>query len=307
VNSFGNPLISVLLSVYNGERFIEQSIKSILAQTFLNFEFIIVNDGSTDNTLKVINKYKLIDKRIRVVNQENQGLTASLVTGVKIAGGVYIARQDVDDVSLPNRFEKQYKAMEKYGADVCFSSVKIINDGLTTVYYNPHLSSIKWNSLFSNKYGFHSAVMFKKDSIIKIGGYDQNFKFAQDYDLWDRCMSNGLKFNYLNEVLVQFSINREQLSSKYLDKQNQYRDLISSRALRRAVPTFVGDTLVNSFIKVYNCKYSSVNNRENTKNIFKYCYVSLVILIKSPDYIYRASYYLIRNLMRFAIKCYKIY
>ena len=118
MNSFGNPLISVLLSVYNGERFIEQSIKSILAQTFLNFEFIIVNDGSTDNTLKVINKYKLIDKRIRVVNQENQGLTASLVTGVKIAGGVYIARQDVDDVSLPNRFEKQYKAMEKYGADV---------------------------------------------------------------------------------------------------------------------------------------------------------------------------------------------
>ena len=113
-----DPLISVLLSVYNDEKNIEESIKSILSQTYKNIELLVIDDCSTDNTYKVINEVK--DSRIRIFrNKDNQGLTKSLNTLIKESKGHILARQDSDDISLPNRLEIQYNELQKLQLDAC--------------------------------------------------------------------------------------------------------------------------------------------------------------------------------------------
>ncbi len=108
-----NPKVSVIMSVYNGDKYLREAIESILNQTFTDFEFIIVNDGSTDNSLEIIESYD--DERIKTINnKKNIGLTKSLNKALKFAKGKYIARQDADDVSLPNRFEKQVEYLDSH-------------------------------------------------------------------------------------------------------------------------------------------------------------------------------------------------
>ncbi|HIP11775.1 MAG TPA: glycosyltransferase family 2 protein, partial [Arcobacter sp.] len=102
-----NPMVSVLLSVYNGEKYLDEAIESILNQTYQDFEFIIINDGSTDKSLEIIEKYKKEDNRIVVISRENKGLIYSLNEGISQAKGKYIARMDADDISLATRFEEQ--------------------------------------------------------------------------------------------------------------------------------------------------------------------------------------------------------
>ena len=101
------PLITVLMAVYNGERWLHDSINSILDQTYTNFEFIIVNDGSTDNSPQIINKFAFNDRRITIYNKKNSGLTDSLNFGIQKAKGKWIARIDADDISSPGRLKKQ--------------------------------------------------------------------------------------------------------------------------------------------------------------------------------------------------------
>src|SRR5687768_10604451 len=117
------PSISVLMSVYNGARYLSQSIESILAQTFSDFEFIIIDDCSSDSTPQILNEYARQDSRIRIIrNSENKGLTASLNIGLTQAQGRYIARQDADDISLPQRFEKQIHYLEAHPETIVVSS-----------------------------------------------------------------------------------------------------------------------------------------------------------------------------------------
>ena len=112
------PLVSVVMSVYNGEKFLRESVESILSQTFKDFEFIIINDGSKDQTEKILNEYESLDTRIILVNQKNEGLTKALARGCKLAKGKYIARQDVDDVSTPKRIEKQVDYLSNHQENV---------------------------------------------------------------------------------------------------------------------------------------------------------------------------------------------
>ena len=101
------PMISVVMPVYNAEKYLDEAIKSILVQTCKDFEFIIINDGSNDKSLEIIEKYNIQDERIVLINRENRGLIASLNEGIEKTKGRYIARMDADDISLPDRFEKQ--------------------------------------------------------------------------------------------------------------------------------------------------------------------------------------------------------
>src|SRR5688572_1551532 len=117
------PVISVLMSVYNGASYLPESVESILAQTFTDFEFIIIDDCSVDETPQILNTYAQGDSRIRIIrNPENKGLTASLNIGLAEAQGKYVARQDADDISLPQRFEKQIQSLEGNPKSVLASS-----------------------------------------------------------------------------------------------------------------------------------------------------------------------------------------
>ena len=124
VGENATPLISVAMPVYNGERYLAKAIDSILAQTFADFELIIIDDGSTDNSLQVLHEYQKRDARIRLVARENRNLATTLNDLIDLARGKWIARMDQDDIALPHRFERQLQWLEETGADICGSWVK---------------------------------------------------------------------------------------------------------------------------------------------------------------------------------------
>ena len=185
------PEITVLMSACNAERFLKNAVHSILAQSYSNFEFIIIDDGSSDNTWNMLTGLK--DSRIKLVrNRENKGLTRSLNEGLKLARGTYIARMDADDISLPRRLEQQKIFLDKHPATAmvgCWIEV-IDENGQKTKRFNfpivPYL--LRWRLLFTNIFA-HSAVMFRKDAALDIGGYSEKMRYAQDYDLWSRTRS----------------------------------------------------------------------------------------------------------------------
>ena len=148
------PKVSVVMSVCNSEPFIRDAINSILGQTFQDFEFIIINDGSTDGSLQIIQSYG--DSRIRITSQENLGLTKSLNKGIGIARGEYIARQDADDISEPSRLEKQVAVLEQNSRAVLVSSnIRYFSEAWTSSpesnrHIDPIVASIAVKSLISN-------------------------------------------------------------------------------------------------------------------------------------------------------------
>ena len=180
------PKISVIMSVYKGDKYLKEAIESILNQTFTDFEFIIVNDGSTDNSLEIIQSYD--DERIKIINNEkNIGLTKSLNKALKQAKGEYIARQDADDVSLPNRFEEQVKYFEEHPEVVLLgTSVYLIGENEKIVGKRIVLTKPSIKYLFKENQFNHGSVMFKKEIVNQLGGYNELIRYSQDYELWLR-------------------------------------------------------------------------------------------------------------------------
>ena len=215
-----NPLVSVVMSVFNGDPYIHNAIDSILNQTFTNFEFIIINDGSTDNSYNIIKEYAKIDSRIIYINQKNKGLTKSLNTGSKMAKGKYIARQDADDISLLNRFEKQLFWLEKKGYDFCCSRALLLKSNRIIPRYSYYFPD-KFVSLFKNPY-IHGTLIIRRDVIIEIGGYNERFIFSQDYKLVTELLKRTVRIKYLKEPLYILGEDNNRISYKYLEQQKIY-------------------------------------------------------------------------------------
>jgi glycosyltransferase involved in cell wall biosynthesis len=214
-----SPLITVLMPVYNAEPYLGLAIESILAQTYNDFEFLIINDGSTDNSREVMTAYS--DPRIRLIdNEHNLGQTATLNRGLELAQGAFIARQDADDLSLPWRLEKQVAFLRNhsdivlvgaqgYGIDETGRYLTLMNTALDDV-------SIRWHHLFDNSF-IHSAVMFRKDIVWgKFRGYDESFSYCQDFELWSRILP-GYPVANLPERLIKYRVHSTSMTAK----QNQ--------------------------------------------------------------------------------------
>ncbi len=218
-----SPKVSVIMSVFNGERYIKQAIKSILNQTYLDFEFIIINDGSTDNTADILKEFK--DKRIKIINNKtNLGLTASLNKAISLARGEFIARMDADDISLPYRFEYQVEFLEN-NPDIALvgSSYYVCDEkdeikSIVEVLTDP--DDLKQGLEKQNWFG-HGTVMLRKTALDIVGNYDESYKYAQDYDLWLRIAN---KFNIANikEPLYIWRKTKENISSKKEQEQSFY-------------------------------------------------------------------------------------
>ena len=209
INSSHNPLISVIFPVYNAEKFIKESIESILNQTYKNFEFIIINDGSKDNSAEIIKSYK--DQRIRYYEQKNQGLAKTLNVGLSYAKGKYIARQDNDDISFPNRFEKQISYLEQNQQIAVLGSwAKIIDEnGIFTNRFHHHSTSplnLKFELVFDNPF-VHSSIMARKDIIEKTGMYHLDNDYFEDYNLWSRISYHYQIANINEELLLYREVN----------------------------------------------------------------------------------------------------
>lgn len=217
------PKVSVLMSVYNGKDYLKEAIDSILGQTFTDFEFIIVNDGSTDSTREILDSYS--DERIVVVNNEsNLGLPASLNEGIRIARGDYIIRMDADDISLPDRIKVQFEFMESNpDIDVCGTPVNVFG-ALKRRWYPPtNHEDIVARFLFESNL-YHPTVIIRRDLITCEEFYNLEYIYAQDYDLWVRLMIKGATFANIKTPLVLYRTYNNQ-KNKTSAKKNYARDI----------------------------------------------------------------------------------
>lgn len=210
-----NPLISVVMPVYNGQDFLKEAIECILKQSYTNFEFIIINDGSKDDSEKIILSF--IDSRIKYHYQENKGLGATLNVGLSLCTGKYIARQDQDDISYEHRFKKQVEFLEKNSNIVLVGTwAKIFQDNSAYVHYHKHAASpslLKFDFMFDNCM-VHSSVMFRKSMIDEVGNYNPDRNLYEDFDLWSRFMLVGDIAN-IPEVLVDYRHHDKGLSKNF--------------------------------------------------------------------------------------------
>ena len=215
--------VSVVMSVYNAERYVAEATESILNQTFEDFEFIIIDDGSTDKSLKILERYAKQDDRIRLISRANRGLAASLNEGIELARAPLIARMDADDVSLPERLDKQVAYMAHHTECVALGTGKEVIDGkgrLLTRNPSEHCchDAITDGLMRGKCWMIHPSTMLRKDMVRRIYGYRPEFRVAQDYDLWLRLSEVGELAN-LPEPLIRYREHSQSVSTRHAVEQ----------------------------------------------------------------------------------------
>lgn len=210
--------VSIVMAIYNErESYLEESIDSILKQTYVDFEFIIINDNPSRNLNRIIlERYENLDERIKVIhNKKNVGLAQSLNKGIEAAIYDYIVRMDADDISASDRLEKQLTHMFQNKIDFLFSEYDVIDENGKLLdkkigYYDEKYieRNLKYDNLLH-----HPTVIFKKDVFIKVGMYNC-FPIAQDYDLWLRVQKNGSKIIIIEESLLKYRVQQNSITSR---------------------------------------------------------------------------------------------
>lgn len=221
------PSVSVIMSAYNAENDIAAAIESILAQTYTDFEFIVIDDGSKDKTAEIVERYAAQDERIRFCPQENTGLTIALNKGVNLARGQYIARQDCDDLSYPQRFEQEVKYLEGHPDVVLVGSNAndLYPDGFTSEW--GHYEDEELQKIVFLKTPFpHSTIMMRADVCHRLDGYDERRKTSQDMEMWMRLAKVG-KIGMIKEPLIQRFVGEDTISAKR--RWRQTYDALCSR------------------------------------------------------------------------------
>jgi glycosyltransferase involved in cell wall biosynthesis len=255
-----HPEISVVMSVYNGARFLRESIDSVLQQSFTNFEFIIVNDGSTDESLSIIKSFN--DDRILLIeNEGNKGLIYSLNKGFSVAKGKYIARLDADDLCFSNRLSIQFEFMETHpeigvvGSDyINFSSSFSRN---CSTLKNPEI--LKAWLLFATPL-CHPSVMIRSNVLAQeINPYDQEFLHVEDYELWTRiALNTGL--DNIAKPLLRYRHHPAQISQRARAEQ-----LKGSKEIQRRYLSRLGFRFVESDIDLHNYISSGIKIQSSEK------------------------------------------
>ncbi len=209
------PRISVIMPVYNTERYLKEAIDSILNQTYENFELIAIDDGSKDTSGKILDHYASIDKRVIVVHQENSGIVKTLNRGIEMARGEFIARMDGDDISFATRFEKQLEVLDAHSDVVLVAgSFEIIDEEGEYIYREVvpvRDRDIKRSMLLRNPIA-HGSVTFRKAACEKVGMYSDAFGPTEDFELWSRLATVGT-FAALEESIFRWRINTRGISS----------------------------------------------------------------------------------------------
>lgn len=211
-------LVSVIMSVYNSARYMEYAIESILKQTYKNIEFLIMDDGSQDESLHILKQYEKKDSRIRILkNKDNRGLTVSLNILLRNTKGELIARMDSDDISKKQRLEKQVRLFKADNSlDITGTFAEDIDKDFNVIRQRKvpiEDQDIKRMLPLMNPLN-HPSVMFRKSIISKIGYYNERFRTTQDYDLWFRAAATGLKFYNLPEYLLQYRVDDSYMVKK---------------------------------------------------------------------------------------------
>lgn len=255
-----SPKVTVLMPVYNGETYLPEAIGSILNQTFADFEFLIIDDGSTDSSWNILNNFN--DARIRLVkNNQNIGIAKTLNKGLQLAKGNYVARMDADDRCFPERLQRQKAFLdENLNFAMVGSWVEVIDEiGRKIKKINFPIVSylLRWRLLYTNTF-VHSAVMYRKNAVLGIGGYFDKYEHAEDYDLWSR-LSTHFEVANIPAVLVSWRFCKESISVKNAKKQKETTEQIAKRNIAYVMGKDPDDTLFECLRELYTTTTKSLS------------------------------------------------
>lgn len=259
--SSDGPRVSVLLPVYNGARYVRDAIDSILGQSYRDFEFLIINDGSTDGTREILDS--LVDPRVRVFHKHNEGLGKTLNRGLKLATGEYVARIDADDAAEPERLKRQVEYLESHpDIAVLGTALKVsYSDGTEVIRQRPLRQEDVLRHIIKVCPVAHPSVMMRRSVILGLGGYDVSHdgslgrSAGMDYHLWVRVLANGYGLANLPDPLVihrkvATSITGKKSLSFKLFERARLR-LWAKRELRLGARAYI-DVLLVSIMTVFN-------------------------------------------------------
>lgn len=226
------PLVSVIMSVFNGEQFLKKAIESIIAQTYSKWEFIIIDDASNIATQDILRQYKN-DNRFKIFRHEvNRGLTKNLNQAIELSAGEFIARMDADDISMPWRFEQQVEFLRKNPQTTAvFGLVELIDEnGYSTGTWEADIESISYQKIrlmlpFSNCVA-HPTVMIRKE-ILKHYKYNEEQIHSQDWDLWLRMVSDGKRIEKINNTVLLYRIHTNSVT-KISNKKSAFLKMHAS-------------------------------------------------------------------------------
>ena len=237
------PKVSVLMPVYNGERYLREAVESILNQTYSDFEYIILDDGSSDSTGSILDEYAARDRRIVLAhNETNIGIARSLNRGLELARGEYIARMDADDVSLPGRLAAQVVFLDAHPEVGVLGTAARLSDqkgilGREIRFPVDHVL-LRWRLCFFKNPINHPTVMMRKTRVLMVNGYDPNLDTAQDHNLWCR-LSGVTRLANLSDVYLYIRAHEDNISLKKAAEQ-QKTAIENSRQL---LSTILGENI----------------------------------------------------------------
>ncbi len=221
-NRPNTPKVSVILPVYNANRYLRRAIESILDQSYQNLEVIIIDDGSTDDSFKIIKHYADNDQRIIAITRDNLGLTHTLNEGLSIAEGIYVARMDSDDIAYSNRIEKQVRYLQKHPkVKLVGSSYLMINEHSLPIDYvnTPTNHDTITSMLLDGSCPIsHPTVLFCREAIHAVGAYRKGYESAEDLELWLRLTETSEVSN-LPDILMKYRIHPKSISASNQDQQ----------------------------------------------------------------------------------------
>lgn len=222
------PTLSVLMPVYNGATYLAQAIESIRAQTFGDFEFIIVNDGSTDRTLKILQRFAQKDPRIRILSRPNTGIVGALNDGLAVCRGEYIVRMDADDFALPERLARQFRYLETHPELVAIGSSVLMVDPagrpLKKFQAQSDPKLVRIGLIGAIDIGIiHPALMVRRSVMERVGGYRQPYQLVEDFDLFQRLLDEG-ELGNVPETLLHY---RQHFASTNSTRYQTQRDLMA--------------------------------------------------------------------------------
>lgn len=233
MKSIKYPKISILLPVYNAEKYLSDCLNSLLNQTFHDFEIIAINDASTDSSLSILYKYSEIDSRIKIyTNKSNLKLAATLNKGIQLSSAPLIARMDADDVAFPNRLEYQYYFMSNNPkVSICGTNIKVL--GTDQIWEMPVSNSDIRATLVFNSPILHPTVIYRKYTICKYNGYNENIVYAQDYELWHRLSKDSkIVFANIDTPLIYYRLTDNDKPSSYKKIQKNIANAIRKEQIK---------------------------------------------------------------------------
>lgn len=232
--------LSVLLPVYNAETYVARAVESILQQTYGDFEFIIIDDGSSDSSLEILQGFAQADKRIKLVSRENQGLVETLNEGLGLIHTPYIARMDADDIAMPTRFEKQMRYLDEHQDCLLLGTRVIIidSDGDEICEMGDYFTHEDIDQGLMSRKGqliYHPSVIMRMSAVNQLGGYRQNYPQVEDLDLFLRISELG-KIENLPEPLLKYREHSAKVGFVHQEKQNrQITELLKEAHDRRGL------------------------------------------------------------------------